>query len=171
MIRLRLNWQAGVAAAGSILVLMGGCGGSADSTSSARLQDRGTGHPAPVNHASPADSAKNSPDGRERPSSPSRNGPGRGSHEGKAQRAPSRQAPAERAGDAVAEVRDLVGGGGGGKQRVARTPKQIRKVLREVNDDSSDQPAGTPGPSDEGSQSGGGGSQTGVEESLEKILP
>jgi hypothetical protein len=165
---LRHNWRAGAAIVGSALVVLSGCGGSADSTSSARpAQESKQEHAVPAEHPSAVASHKKSSDDRKASSQPRKSGH-RKPHQTEASHrhtaAPAEKTPSKQTSDAVAEVKDLVGGEKGQKERTVKTPKQVHKVLQEVNDQSGDQ---TSGDQEADHQSSG----SGVEESIEKVLP
>ncbi|HEY3552385.1 MAG TPA: hypothetical protein VGK66_01730 [Solirubrobacterales bacterium] len=75
--------------------------------------------------------------------------------------------PTEGTAEALAEIKDLIGGSGGGKQRTVSNPKQVRELLKELSDHSGHSGDQTSGSQESGS--GGSGSQSGVEAILETL--
>jgi hypothetical protein len=166
MIDFRRNWRTGLVAICGASMLLSGCGGSADPTSSSG-QAQG-GMPGQV---SPTDRFPVSVPAKRQSKEPKQTRSG-STRKNKVHHEMSKQAgaaaphksPSQKAADVLAKVKELVGGGGGRKERVVSTPEEIRKVLEEVNDESGDQSSGVHGSGDDGSQSG-------AQESLEKVLP
>jgi len=165
------RWLAAIAAVSCAAILLGGCGGSTDSTSSTEPAQASTpAHSVPLEHPPARASERGSAKRHERASSqPKHHSPKETQRATKPHSAaPAHQAsPAAQPEDAVAKVKELIGGSGGGKQRTVSTPKQIHKALQELHDQSG-QSGGQPSGSQE-SGSGGSGSQSGVEEILESL--
>ena len=155
-----------VVAASGAAILCGGCGGSTDSTTSANPAEVGPpAHAVPVEHPSKRSSASGSAKGHEQPSSQQKQQSPQASCQAAKPRSAAGSPPAstaKRTADALAEIEELVGGSGGGRQRTASTPKQVHKVLRELQDRSGDHTSG----GQESDQSGAGG---GVEKILETL--
>jgi len=146
--------------------MLGGCGGSADSTPSAQPSQAGT-----PTHAVPLERPPGQPTDRgfakrqaRASSQPKQQSPPGSQGATKPHSATPHQAsPAEQQSeDAVAKVKELIGSNGGSKQRTVSTPKQIREVLQELHDQSG-------GQASSGDESGGGNSPSGVEEVLESL--
>jgi len=167
MITLRHNWRVGVVAAGSALILLAGCGGSADSTSSMQpVQSSKSNQAAEAEQpAAIASHQSGSSKGHGRASSPAPKRRHQKPDQGTSRRhaaAPSQKPQSNQAAETVTKVKELIGGNGGGKQRAVSTPKQIREVLQELHDQSG-------GPASSGDESGGGNSPSSVEEVLENL--
>jgi hypothetical protein len=165
------QWLAAVAAVSGAAIMVGGCGGSTDSTTSTEpAQAAAPAHAVPLEHPSRQASEGEPAKRHKRASSHLKHkSPQESKRATKPHSAPpSHQAsPAALPEDAVAKVKELIGGSGGGKQRTVSTPKQIHKALQEIHDQS-----GQPGDQTSGSQgsgSGGSGSPSGVEEILESL--
>lgn len=162
----RSRWRVAFAATSSVAILLSGCGGSADpSTSTESAQANNPTHVVPIERPSGQTSKSGSATGHKRASSqPNHHSPQKPRRAAEPQSAaPSHPAsPTKQTEDLVAKLRKLVGGSGGGKQRTASTPKEIHEVLQEVRDQSGGQASGE-------HESGGGNSPSSVEEVLESL--
>jgi hypothetical protein len=161
----RSRWLVAVAAASGAAILLGGCGGSADTTTSAQPAQPGSSAKAvptehPARHASETGSAKS----QKRAFSQSKHQSPKKSLQAAKPPSAAGSSPASTAktADAVAEIKELVSGSGSGKKRTVTTPKQIHKVLQELSESSGDHASG-------GAESGGGNSPSGVDEILEAL--
>jgi hypothetical protein len=145
------------------MILLSGCGGSADSTSSARPAQGGRPvHAAPAEHPGRLASDSAAPKGQERTSSQSKHRSRQEPRRTTKSRSAASSSPkpsSNRTADPLAKVKELVGGS---KVRTVGTPKQIHKVLQELSDQSDGDTAGS-------HESGGGNSPSGVDEVLEAL--
>lgn len=166
----KTRWLVAVAAMTSAAALLAGCGGSTDSTSPAQpVQASNPQHVVPSRQSSGGSSENRSATGHKRASkqpklhSHSRQGSPRAAKPRSGRVVPPAP-PTKPSEDAVAKVKELIAGSGGGKQRTASTPKEIREVLQEIE--------GQPGNDTSGSPESGGsgsGSPSSVEEVLETL--
>jgi len=165
----RLRGLAAVAAVGGAAILFAGCGGSSDSTTSQPPAQAGApAHAMPLEHPSGHASEPGSAKRRKRASSQTKHQPVRKparAAKPKPAGGPASTPSAKQAEDAVAKIKELVAGSGGGKQRTVSNSKQIREVLKELSDQSGDSGDSTSG----GRGSGRNGSPSGVEEILESL--